>query len=182
MQTTEANAFLKRGKGKLKGTVKKVEFYKYYKQNAKEKIVDNKIYNAFIKEVLCSFSELMVTTGLEIRIHKVGKFRIRSNKLKFFKEDGTFRNKLKPNWQATWEYWSKKYPGLTKDEIIKIKNKTVVFHDNDHTQNEFYDHYWDKLTTNLRYKSFYDFKPSRQYSRLIAKVVKDPNRKTFYYG
>ena len=28
MQTTEANAFLKRGKGKLKGTVKKAEFYK----------------------------------------------------------------------------------------------------------------------------------------------------------
>jgi hypothetical protein len=66
--------------------------------------------------------------------------------------------------------------------ITEIDNKTVIYHENEHSNQEFYEHHWDKLTANLKYKNFYKFKPSRQYSRLIAKVVKDPNRKTFYYG
>ena len=86
------------------------------------------------------------------------------------------------NWKDTWDYWYKKYPGLTKEEIVNINNKPIIYHDNEHTNGEFYEHYWDNSTINLKYKSFYNFNASRQYSRLIAKVVKDPNRKTFYYG
>ena len=73
-------------------------------------------------------------------------------------------------------------PDLSQEEIIKLENKKVIYHQNDHSNGEFYEHYWDKLTNTLKYKSFYVFKPSRQYSRLIAEVVKDPNRKVFYYG
>ena len=148
----------------------------------RHKIVDKPTYNGFIRELLEAYSTSIVTTGLELRIHKVGKLRIRSQKLRFTNKEGVISKSLKPNWKATWDYWLKKYPGLTRDEIVNTKNKPVLYHENDHSQQEFYEHFWDKITIALKYKSFYDFKAPRQYSRLIAKVVKDPNRKTFYYG
>ena len=160
-----------RGEGKIKGEVKKNDFYKHYKDKAKEEIISKPLYNSFIKEL-----------GLELKINKVGKFRVRSKQLHFFNKDGTRAKSLKVDWQATWSFWHEKHPSLSKEEIIDLKNKQVIYHQNDHTDGEFYEHYWDKLTNTLKYKSFYVFKPSRQFSRLIATVVKDVNRKVFYYG
>jgi hypothetical protein len=177
----EDNKFLIRGEGKHKASIKKASFYTFYKQNAKNPVAV-KVYNAFTKDLLEAFSDAIVRLGLELRIPSVGKVRVRSNNLHFFKKDGTRSRKLKVNWAATWEYWHKKYPELTRAEIVEIKNKTVLYHENEHSQQEFYEHYWDKLTIPLKYKSFFRFKASRQYSRLIAEVVKDPNRQVFYYG
>jgi|TARA_R110001592_G_scaffold59062_1_gene179123 hypothetical protein len=171
-----------RGAGKTKGNIKKNDFYKHYKENAKEEIISKPLYNSFIKELLTTFSKAIVKLGLELKINKVGKFRVRSKQLHFFNKDGTRAKSLKVDWQATWSFWHEKHPNLSKEEIIDLKNKQVIYHQNDHTDGEFYEHYWDKLTNVLKYKSFYVFKPSRQYSRLIAEVVKDPNRKVFYYG
>ena len=173
---------IKRGRGKTIGNIKKNEFYKYYKNNAKESVISQSLYNSFLKDLLIAFSESIVKLGLELKINKVGKIRIRSKKLHFFDKHGNRSKSLKVDWQSTWEYWNKKHSDLSKEEIVNLKNKQVIYHQNDHTNGEFYEHYWDKLTNTLKYKSFYVFKSSRQYSRLIAKVVKDPNRKVFYYG
>lgn len=173
--------YLKRGEGKNKANVKKNDFYRFYTENAKERIVERKTYNAFVKELLVILSTEIVTKGLEVKLNKVGKFRVRSKALHFFRANGQKAKSLRPNWQETWKFWEVKYPGLTRDEITKIENKTVIYHENEHSNQEFYEHYWDKLTIVLNNKSFYNFKPSRQFSRLVAKVVKDPNRKTFYY-
>jgi hypothetical protein len=178
----EVNTYLKRGKSKITGSIKKDAFYNFYDKNAKEKKVPRVVYNKFIKELLERYSTAIVETGLELKINKIGKIRIRSNKLHFFNKEGKRNKNLRVNWQKTWEYWHSKYPELNRQEITEIKNKTVIYHENEHSQQEFYSHYWDNLTANLKYKSFYGFKPSRQYSRLIARVVKDPNRKVFYYG
>jgi hypothetical protein len=175
-------SILHRGEGKNKGAIKKSAFYKFYLQNASSRIVEEKVYNAFTKDLLNSFSEAIVTEALELRIPKVGKLRIRTNKLKFFRKDGTRINKIRVDWKKTWDYWFNKYPGLTKEQIVELNNKIVIYHENEHTQQEFYEHHWDKLTSTLKFKTFYSFKASRQYSRLIAKVVKDPLRKVFYYG
>ena len=178
----ETNTYLKRGKGKIAGSIKKDAFYKFYEQNAKEKRVPRVRYNAFIKELLTRYSHAIVELGLELKINKIGKIRVRSQKLRFFNKDGKRNKNLRVDWHKTWAYWHSKYPELNRQEITQIENKTVIYHENDHTDQEFYGHHWDNLTASLKYKSFYGFKASRQYSRLIAKVVKDPNRKVFYYG
>lgn len=176
------NLYLKRGLGKLKGSIKKNDFFNFYLKNAKETLVTKPVYNNFIKELLNNFSTAIVEEGLELKVNKIGKIRVRSNNLKFFKKDGTLSKSLKVDWHKTWATWFNKYPELSRQEITEIPNKKVIYHENDHTNQEFYDHHWDKATANLKYKSFFKFKASRQYSRLIAKVVKDPNRKVFYYG
>lgn len=173
--------FLKRGKGKILSSVKKQDFYKDYKERSSNPI-DIKLFNKFNKELLQLYSTEIVTTGLELRIPHVGKLRVRAKDLHFFRADGKLAKSLKVDWQATWSYWEKLYPGKTKDEITEITGKKLLYHENAHSNSEFYEHFWDNYSAPLKYKSFYNFKPSRQYSRLIAKTVKDPNRKTFYYG
>lgn len=175
------NNFLQRGKGKNIGSIRKKDFFKYYQDNAKLTKVDRIKYNGFLKDLLETFSIAIIKEALEIKLPQIGKIRIRTKLLNIIRPNGEL-SKLKVNWKDTWEFWFKKYPGLTKEEIVKLEGKQLLYHDNEHSNQEFYIHYWNNFTTNLKYKSFYEFKPSRQYSRLLAQVIKDPNRKIFYYG
>jgi hypothetical protein len=172
---------IKRGKGKHIGSIRKNDFYKYYQANAKLTKVDRIKYNGFLKELLETFGKLIIEEGLELKLNQIGKIRIRTKTLNLIKPNGDL-SRLKVDWKATWDHWFSRYPNLSKEEIVEIKDKKLLYHDNEHSNQEFYVHYWNNFTSNLKYKSFYDFKPSRQYSRLLAKVIKDPNRKIFYYG
>jgi hypothetical protein len=172
---------LKRSSGKFLGNIKKEDFFKFYKDNSKDP-VDKKIYNAFMKELLTTYMEKIILEGEEIRLGLIGRVRVRSNQLKVVKDDGTLAKSLKPNWQLTWEYWFKKYEGKTKEEIINISDKTVIYHENEHSHGEFYDFFWDKVTANVKYKSLFKFVASRQYKRLLSSTVKSKERKVFYYG
>lgn len=174
--------YLKRGKGKKPGDIKKYDFYSYYRKNAQREKLERKKYSAFLKDLLTTYSEMIVKENFELKLDKIGYIRVQARPLKFLKKDGTLAKSLKVNWPATWEMWEKKYPGLSRDEITELKNKKVIYFENAHTNQEFYCHLWDNKTALLKFKSFYKFKPSRQYSRLISKVVKEPNRKVFYYG
>jgi len=172
----------KKSKTRKVGEVKKKDFYNYYLQNRQEREVSVNIYNKFLKVLLDKYSKEIVEKGLELKLIGVGKIRVRSKPLHYFTKEGKRAKSVRPNWKATLDYWKVKYPGLTKEELKQIPNKTVLYHDNDHTSGEFYEHHWDNNTIPLKFKTFFNFKASRQYSRLIAKVVKDPERKTFYYG
>jgi len=176
------NSYLKRTEGKTAGDIKKKDLWKHYKKNAIHKLIDIKTYNAFTTDLLNTLSKEIVETGLEVKITNVGKFRIKSMKTNVFKKDGTLSKALRVDWKKTWEYWHKIYPEMTRDEIVKVEGKKVLFHENAHSDGEVYTHFWDNFTTGLRYKTFYKFKAARQYSRLISKVVNNPNRKVFYYG
>ena len=172
---------LQRGKGKHTGSIRKNDFYKYYQANAKLTKVDRIKYNGFLKELLETFGKLIIEEGLELKLNQIGKIRIRTKILNLIKPNGDL-SRLKVDWKATWDHWFSRYPNLSREEIIKIKDKKLLYHDNEHSNQEYYVHYWNNFTSNLKYKSFYEFKPSRQYSRLLAKIIKDPNRKIFYYG
>jgi hypothetical protein len=178
-----SNEFLKRGKGKNNASIKKYDFYSYYLHNTKHKQkIPRKVYDRFTGALLKNLATAIVTEALEVKLGRVGKIRVRSKKLNFVREDGTLSKSLKVDWNSTWNMWHEKYPELTKDEIVALKGKKVLYFDNSHTNEEFYAHVWDNLTTPLKYKKFYKFVPSRTYSRLIAKLVTDENRKIYYYG
>lgn len=174
--------YLKRGVGKHTGDIRKYDFYSYYRKNTKFPKMERKAYSAFLKEMLSTYSEEIVRSNMELKLGKLGFIRIQAKKLHYFKKDGTRADSLKVNWKKTWEYWEGKYEGKNRDEITGIKDKTVIYHNNEHTNGEFYQHLWDKLTSVVKYRGLYKFVPSRQYSRLIAEVVSDPQRKIFYYG
>ena len=175
------NKYLKRGKGE-KSTITKYHFYSYYRAHSQYSKLERTQYSRFLKELLIAFSEAVEKEALELKLGKLGYIRVQAKKLNFFNKEGKLQKSLKVDWKATWEFWEQKYEGLTRDEITQIKNKKVIYHQNDHTSQEFYRHLWDKATAIVKYKRFFKFKPSRQYSRLITKVVTDPRRTVFYYG
>jgi hypothetical protein len=181
-QISIMNNYLKRGDGKNKGDVKKYDFFSHYRANAKLERLERKQYSKFLKDLLNVYSESIVTEALELKLNNIGYIRVQAKQLKFIDNEGNLFKGLKPDWKKTWEHWEKKYPNKTRDEIIEISNKKVVYFENNHTNQEFYKHIWDNVTAVLKFKRFYKFKPSRQYSRLIKQVVSDPNRKVFYYG
>jgi hypothetical protein len=178
-----SNNYLKRGKGKNICDVRKYDFFSHYRKNTKSvQKLDRKTYSAFIKNLLSMYAETIVREALEVKFGKLGTIRVQSKPLNFLTKDGKLAKSLKVNWVETWEYWKTLHPNLTEDEIVAIKNKKVIYFENEHTNGEFYSHLWDNATSPVKYKRFYKFKPSRQYSRLIKKVVTAPNRKVFYYG
>jgi len=177
-----SNNYLKRGKGKAIADIKKYDFFSHYRKNTKFERLERKQYSNFIKDLLTLYSEAIVKENLQLKLGKLGYIRIQAKKLHFFTKDGKRAKSLKVNWVSTWTYWEGKYEGKTRDEITEIKNKTVLYFENEHTNKEFYRHLWDNATAVVKYKRFYSFKPSRQYSRLITTIVTDPNRTIFYYG
>lgn len=174
--------YLKRGKGKKTGDIKKYDFFSHYRKNAELEKFDRKTYSAFLKELLSAYSEAIVKENMELNLGPLGRLRIKSRKMEMFNKNGEFHKGLKVDWNASWEYWEIKYPNLSRDEIVAIKDKTVIFHENEHTSNEIYTHLWDKTTAIVKFQRFYTFSASRQYRRLINEVVNDPDRKVFYYG
>jgi hypothetical protein len=174
--------YRKRGEGKHKGDIKKYNFFSYYRKNAKLERLERKEYDAFLKALLTAYSEAIIKENMHLKMGKLGYLRIQSRKTHFFRKDGSLAKSLKVNWKKTWEHWEKKYEGKTRDEITEIKNKKVFYHENEHTNGEFYRYLWDNVTSIIKHKTFYTFKPSRTYTQLLSKTVSDPDRKVFYYG
>ena len=173
---------LQRGKGKVVGNIKRRQFHAFYVKNRKEKELTINQYRSFLTDLLNLFSEAIVLEGLELKIPSVGKLRIKSEKVHLIRKDGTLCRSLRPDWAKTWTYWFIKYEGLTRQEIVNTEGKKVIYHDNEHTDGEFYQHYWDKFNMKITNLECYKFTASRAYSRLLAKTVKDKDRKIFYYG
>ena len=182
MEEQRSNTYLKRGKGKTNGDIYKRHFFSFYNKKAKHTKVDRKTYDAFLKQLLDAYSEAIVKENMSLKLGCLGYLRVQAKKLNFFNKEGKRQKSLKVDWNKTWKHWEATYKDLTRDEIVALKNKKVIYFLNDHTNQEFYKHHWDTLTSTVKYHRFYNFSPSRRYSRMIAEVVKDPNRKTFYYG
>lgn len=174
--------FLKRGKGKNTGDIKKYDFFSYFTKNTQYKKLTRKVYDAFISELLLKFSEAVVKENLELKIGALGYVRVQARDLHFLNKEGKLSKSLKPDWKKTWESWMEKYPKLTEDEIVEVKDKKLIYHENEHTNGEFYLHLWDNKTALVKFKSFYKFKASRKYCRMINEEVRKVPRTVFYYG
>ena len=177
----QGSKYLKRGKGKTNTNVGRADFYKYYKNNAEEPYT-RKEYDRFITELFKQFGEAMVNDSLILNLKGLGIFRVMSFTYNPIDQEGKIKKSNKPNWQRTFEYWHKKYPDLTRDEILNLDEKLkVIYHDNDHSNNEVCKFVW-KPAMGLTNKKNYTFSPTRALSRMLAKELKNPIRKTFYYG
>jgi hypothetical protein len=177
-----SNNFLKRGEGKNTGDIKKYDFFSYFRKHTQYEKLNRKSYDAFISELLLRYSEAIVKENLELKFGVLGFIRIQARDLHFFNKNGELAKSLKPDWKKTWESWMNKYPELSKDEIVEIKNKKLIYFENEHTNGEFYLHLWDNTTALVKFKSFYKFKAARKYCRMINKEVRKEPRTVFYYG
>jgi len=170
---------MKRSKGKNNSDINVEDIYKYYKSKV-DNPIDIKIFRKFYKEMFSEFSELLLQ-GKEIKLNNIGEFKIIEYKPKLIKEGKINTKAIAPDWARTKEYWNTLYPGKTLKELKNIENKPIIYHENDHTNGQQYKYYWDKITTELKCKSAYQFKPVRKYKRKLSSILKDKNINIFYY-
>lgn len=98
-------------------------------------------------------------TGLP---HSLGYIQVVGvkNKPKFI--NGIIKN-LPPNWTETKKLWD-------KSETAK-ENKTLVYHENDHTDGFRYKFLWIRKNIRNKYKSSYSLKMSRENKRTLWKNI-----------
>lgn len=172
----------KRGKRKILSSFGLQDFYKYYKSKTKNP-VDYKTYSAVIKQFNDAVLDEIVYNSREFSIPgRLGKLRIKRFKNNFLTEEGDLnRTFLKPDWKRTWELWRRLYPEKTDQEIKNVKEKKLIYHTNEHTDNHYYRFYWDKLTCNLTNHTLYNFKPTRTNKKKLIEAIKDEDLNIEYY-
>lgn len=128
-------------------------------------------------------SDKIIKESFEFRIpSKLGTLSIRKSKLKIRIKDGKLqKNRMIVDWQKTWDYWYKEYPGKTRNEIKDIKGKQVIYNLNEHSNGYVMGWFWDKSTCIVKNKTLYNFKPVK-YNRLnLAEWIKSDDRENDYF-
>ena len=156
-------------KGKYNADIATQDFYRFYYDNC-SKPIPYSIAKDLYKDLMHGLSSLMLE-GEEISIPSLGKFSIKAYMPKRFDKDGNF---IKPpiDFGRSWEYWRKKYPGKTDEEIVEIKDKPVLRYENRHSKGYQYKFVWDKSDLAIPGKRVYKFKPASMYKRKLAKLIK----------
>lgn len=174
---------------KIKITYGIEDIYEYYKSNS-DNPIDNKLFKTIIYELNRTISDMIIKDSFEYRIpHGLGFLRIKKKKLKYIiRENRIDINKNIINWEETWKYWNSIYK-VSRKEIKDIKNKKVIFQENEHTNGEVMRWYWDKRTVSCKNISAYSFKvvkggeyENKLYGRLgLSKWIKSEEKDNDYY-
>lgn len=136
--------------------------YKAYKEGCVgESQLSYKQYSSILNEFNKALVQEILYDSAEVKLPcNLGTLRIRKRKIDLSKA-----NKLRPNWEETKKLW---------DSNPEAKeNKKLVYHLNEHRDGYKYKIYWDKKGSKVRNKSYYFFKPSRDFSRELAYILKN---------
>jgi|TARA_R110000803_G_scaffold34068_1_gene74546 nucleoid DNA-binding protein len=170
---------IKREKGKHNSDVTVDDFYKYYASKVHNP-VSRKVFGDFYRDMFKEFSQLMLN-GKEVKLNNIGGFKVIEYKPKLLKNGELNKRVLVPNWVKTKEYWAELYPDKSPEELKLIKEKPLVYYENNHTRGQQYKFYWDRINIDLRCKSAYQFKAIRSSNRELSKILKSEDRKIYYY-
>lgn len=173
--------YIKRGFNKIQSNHGLKDFYKYYKENAKNPL-DYNTFSAVWKDVAKSIIKLVVYRNLDFMIPaRMGTLCIRKMKAKpIIKPDGTIsKNKMSIDYKSSWEKWKREYPELTIEEIAKLPNKKHVYYLNDHSDGYKIKWMWDKYTCTVRNQNIYSLQIARPNKQEASKAF--VKFKTDYY-
>lgn len=149
-----------RTKGKMNAEIGIISFYKEYKDEAIKKerttFVDFKKYSKVLKD----FNKLL--SNKIVYENECYKLPYRLGVLGVIKFDQNFDEDRKHKWAVDWK--------RSKEE------GTIIYFEN----TDRYKWKWDKSNMKLKGKKYYQFKASRDNTRLIAKVKKNSYKIDYY--
>lgn len=157
------------------------EIYKFYLDKFTKReiqsgsVLDYKAFSEIIKEFNLELSRIIIEEGTEFKLPvRLGFFRIKKYKKKIkINPDGTVdKSKMSVDWQKTRQQWAKEYPGLSNEELKKIKGKTLIYHLNEHTDGYKFFLYWNKKESNAINRSVYSFIFTNVNYRWLAHTLK----------
>jgi hypothetical protein len=171
-------------KGKVSADYTTKDMYKYYKGKYSNP-VEYKLYRLFLEEFYSEILNLVIYNGLDYSMPaRLGSLRVKKKKnvQRIDPVTGELIHNLQADWVKTLALWEQKYPGLSKEELKAIESKPIVYHLNEHTDNFYFKWYWDKISSNVKNQSAYQFEPIRSKKREAAQAWKNiPKLRNIYY-
>lgn len=174
-----------RSKNKISVEYSSPDIYKYYCDtygNPKE--LSQKQYTTITKEFFSKIIDMMIFDNIEFTFpRRLGNVRIVRFKNKLcLNTYGTLdKRRLRPDWKRTKDMWERLYPGKTWDEVVSIKGKPMVFHENKHTEGYSHIWKWDKTTCNVINHTAYSLEIARKNDRRLAAALQDDNNELNFY-
>lgn len=156
------------------------EIFKYYCQKTgnPHNLTQKKYFEIF-KEYIEYVKKMMMENSFRFAIPgRLGYLYIYGYKVKYkLDENGNLdKRSLRVDWDATKKYWKELYGDLTVAELKEIKGKPKIYLLNKHSSGKRFRTQWNKTTAIFNNKRLYSIKGVRQYSRQLAKTVKNnPN-------
>lgn len=180
--------FKKRTSGKHKSDIGTKDLYDYYLRNVPmiESLsggltrgsyqMKQSEYCAILKDINISITRLIILENFEFKMPcQLGTVSIKQKPIKY---------KLDSNGELDTKYLSVDYKALkelwSKDEEAR-KNKTLVFHTNEHTNGYRMSFWWSRKKCKTKGIHLYYFLPCRQMKRAPASFLKDPDYKLTYF-
>ena len=161
----------KRTEGKIKTHYGIRDYYKHYKSTCEDP-VDYKTYSKVISEFNESVIHEILNSSQEYNIpHLDLVISIRKDERKPKIKDGKLYNNSPVDWYRTNRLWD-------RDPEAKEK-KILVRYLNTHTSGFVFRIYCKKFSSRLKNKSFYKFKPSRNFQRKLSERIKDNDKDSF---
>jgi hypothetical protein len=167
-------------KYKITKTIKDAyPLYKNNNPNSVDKTTFVKICKEFNKKII----EKIINTSFELRLpYRLGFLRVRKCLGKIEVVAGKLNTvRLKPDWNACWEYWYKIYEGKTRNEIIAIPNKKLIYHYNDETNGYYYKFFWDRRECVIRNQAMYKFRPTMGVKKILTLHIQNEDRTNDFY-
>jgi hypothetical protein len=171
------------GNPRRKSDIKETDFYNFYKKNSKNP-VERKVFGQFSKKLGNGIVRLVTFDGVEVIFPwRLGTLYLKRRETKvYFDDEGNIdKKKMRVDWGRTLKHWNGAYPTKSMDEIKAIKDKKYFYHLNEHSDGYKYIWYWDKVTSNVKNQTFYNFKPIRKIKRELTDFIRITNNRVKYY-
>lgn len=174
--------YFKRKEGKHNTNVKTKDFYKHYKEKVKEPL-PALLFSQIIQDVNKNCIFKLALTGEEFRLpYGLGVLYIAKRKIPILlNDDGTVNTRnLKPDWKKTKSLWEKRFPGVPAEEVVKIKDKPIVYYLNEHSSKYRMVYNWDRRTSNVKNQSYFLFKVVRTLKAEVARYFVESGNTNYY--
>jgi len=177
-----------RTKGKHNAGIKTRDLYNYYISQLKpvDSIlggktlgsynISEKLYSEILKEINISIIRLIILDNFEFKLPSgLGKLSMVQRPLKYkLDENGELETKyLSLDYKATKDLW--------KSDPEAFKNKTKIFHTNEHTNGNRMAYKWSKKNNTVGGLDSYYFLACRQVKRAPSAFLKDPDLKLCFF-
>ena len=172
----------KRKEGKYKADLVTRDIYKFYVNKVKNPL-SYTVFSKIIQEVNKNCIYKLALTGGEFRMpYGTGVLYVAKRKINLkLNPDGTvYLKNLKVDWKKTKELWEKRYPGISAEDIVKIKDKPKVFYLNEHSNKYRMVYNWDRKTCNMKNQSLYLFRVARTLKSEVAKYFVESGNTNYY--
>jgi len=159
------------------------DFYEYYTKHSVKRFKNKRIwrrqYRKLIAEYYTAISKIIIYDSFRFYLsHRMGTINIfKYDPINgYLDSDGNIRkNRLPVDWSKTLKLWWELYGKRDKTEYKEIKDKPLVFYNNDHSDDFLFKWHWDKRSCLAKHQSKYYFQAVRQNKRRLGKAIKSLN-------